>query len=261
MKGVSGDQYIICPSCGDNVLETKFCLSCGSKMVISKYLSVGVEEPLTEDDINIITYRDDPPSEFNSSSYRRASLDEYDLDPLVKESMYDLKRSADLLLWLVDKFLKGNVEEGAFLRVFESYEYRLEQGLKRRHMMLDDARNSRPMEKDLNEAMLRLSELEHRKIIGDVSDEEYNLKAPLFRWEINNFEEKISKRKIDLTAIEDFIQILNDEELLEMTSHVEKSLELAEEKMLSGIFSEKTGKRIWSALDNTLTTFKSIRNE
>ena len=109
--------------------------------------------------------------------------------------------------------------------------------------------------------MLRFSELEHRKVIKDVSDEEYNLKTPLFRWEINNFEDKIGKQKIDLTVLEDFIQILTDEEISEMTSQAENTMELVEEKMLSGYFSEKTGKRIWSALDNTLATFKSIRNK
>ena len=56
-----------------------------------------------------------------------------------------------------------------------------------------------------------------------------------------------------------FVQILSEEEISEITSKAKNAMVLAEEKMLSGLFSEKTGKRICSALDNTLATFNGIK--
>jgi hypothetical protein len=254
-------EFIICPSCGEDGPRTKFCLNCGAEMVIeSENMYEESEEPITEEEITVTSYRENPPTNVKRSKYKVHSINENDLDPVVKESMSDLKKSVDLILWLVDKFLKGNVEEEHFLKVFESYEYRFDQGLKRRTQMLDSAQDLKPLQKGLNEAMLFLSELERRKIIGDISDEEYNLKAPVYRWDIDKFEKEIEKRKADITVLENLVQIMTENEISEMTTLAENAREEVKEQIQAGTFSEETGQRIQSALDNTLSAFESIKS-
>jgi len=196
-------------------------------------------------------------------SARRQVIDvaqKYEPDPAIKGNMLDLKKSIDLILWLVDLFLKGGVEEEHFNQFFDAYEFRLEQSLKRRSQMLDNARDLKPLQKALNEAKLYLSELEKKKIIGDISDEEYDLKVPVYKWDIAKYEREIAKRNIEISILENLTQVMSEEDITEMKETAESSKGVIDDLLQSGDISPENATRIKESLEKTLAACKSLKN-
>lgn len=264
-------ELISCPSCGVKGPQTKYCLSCGNEKLpksednIPDNVAV-VEEISKElvenlDKMEEISEKKSEEKIQEPKQTRRTSAKKtnsfVELDPIVKDNISNLKMTIDLILWLIDLFLKGNVEDENFNSLFDSYEYRLNQGLKRREQILESARDLEPLQKSLNRAMLQLSELEQKKIIGDISDEEYEMKVPVFRWDINKFERQIAKSKSEISVLEDLAQIITDEEISEMTSTAKNSKEAIDELQKSGKVNQETAARIKKAMDSILTAYKN----
>ena len=279
-------ELISCPSCGIKGPKTKYCLNCGNEKYPNSEDStpenvVVVEETSNKQEENLektkkVTKEDEsdekndkapskksqrkiqPPKRARArrhSAINNISHVEIELDPIVKDNISNLKMTIDLILWLLDLYFKGNVEEEHFISLFDSYEYRLNQCLKRREQMLESARDLVPLQKSLNKAMLQLSELEQKKIIGDISDEEYELKAPVFRWDINKYEQGIAKSKSEISALEDLTQIITDEEISDLKSTAENAKVTIGELQKSGKVSQETATRIIRAMDKMLTEY------
>ncbi len=280
-------ELISCPNCDIKGPKTKYCLNCGNEkfpnsedstpenVVVVEETSNKLEENLKKtEEVTKEDKRDEkndktplknsqkkikPPKSTRarrqSAIKTNTSHVEIELDPIVKDNISNLKMTIDLILWLVDLYIKGNVEEENFNSLFDSYEYRLNQCLKRRDQMLESASDLEPLQKSLNKAMLQLSELEQKKIIGNISDEEYELKAPVFRWDINKYEREIAKSKSEISALEDLTQIITDEEMSDLKSTAENAKVTIGELQKSGKVSQETAARIIRAMDNTLTVY------
>ena len=280
-------ELISCPSCGIKGPKTKYCLNCGNEkypnsedstpenVVVVEETSNKLEENLEKTKKVIKEDESDekndkapskksqrkiqPPKRArarrHSAINNNTSHVEIELDPIVKDNISNLKMTIDLILWLLDLYFKGNVEEEHFISLFDSYEYRLNQCLKRRDQMLESARDLVPLQKSLNKAMLQLSELEQKKIIGDISDEEYELKAPVFRWDINKYEQGMAKSKSEISALEDLTQIITDEEMSDLKSTAENAKVTIGELQKSGKVSQETAARIIRAMDKMLTEY------
>ena len=280
-------ELISCPNCDIKGPKTIYCPNCGNEkypnsedstpenVVVEEETSKKLEENLKKtEEVTKEDKRDEkndkaplknsqkkikPPKRTRarkqSAIKTNTSHVEIELDPIVKDNISNLKMTIDLILWLVDLYIKGNVEEENFNSLFDSYEYRLNQCLKRRDQMLESARDLEPLQKSLNKAMLQLSELEQKKIIGNISDEEYELKAPVFRWDINKYEREIAKSKSEISALEDLTQIITDEEMSDLKSTAENAKVTIGELQKSGKVSQETAARIIRAMDNTLTVY------
>ncbi len=72
------------------------------------------------------------------------------------------------------------------------------------------------MEKALNEAKVKLEELEIRRSISDVSEQEYAAKSPGYEWDINNYEDEVRRKKAEIAYLGDINRILSREEIMEL---------------------------------------------
>jgi len=110
---------------------------------------------------------------------------EYAPDPLTKEVMENLAKNITLKVRLVRLLRESQVKEETFKKLFESY---LEQGrrwVSRRDEILRRLKaDLERMEEALINARKDFDLLETRRSIGDASEEEYAVKAPAYRWDI-----------------------------------------------------------------------------
>ena len=185
------------------------------------------------------------------------SFDGEEPDVLVREVLLDLEKSINLILWIVDLQLRGEVEEDDFNNLFGSYEYRFEQNLNRMYKILEIAREIKPMKKEYTEAKLRLAELELKKKIGDLSDEEYNVKASAYQWDIDKYEKMMVKRKSEVSLIENLNHIMTEQEILEMKRVTEKIRKNVAEQLNDGTLNKELGNRIEKILEEILSTPKN----
>lgn len=282
----------VCPNCKTEGPKTKFCLNCGSPKIIevSEKFSLNDEEN-DSDDVSVEVIEDEPKRDtflsiettlkkrrakapkIIKSKFKKKKLNlqtshvkeikdtvrKNELDPLIKENMLNLLKSIDLKIWLVDLFLKGNVEEEHFINMFGDYESRLEQCMKLRNQMMENTRNLKPIKKGLNEAQLLLAELERKKIIGDISDEEYNLKSPVYKWDINKFEKELVSKKAETAILEDFTSVMPEEDIAGMKEMAKNSLDAVEDLLKSGDINPDTAKRIKESLKKIISIFKQSR--
>jgi len=124
-------------------------------------------------------------------------------------------------------------------------------------MMLESSKDIEPIQKLLKETKLHLFEIEKKKIIGDVSDEEYNLKVPVYKWDIDNYEREIAKRKSELKILEDITQVVPREEIDELKKMAKKSKKTIEDLKKSGNIGPEIATRINEVLDKTVDALKS----
>jgi hypothetical protein len=91
-----------------------------------------------------------------------------------------------------------------------------------REKLLKRAREIDPLEKALNESKVYLEELKMKKELGKVSEEEHNVKAPKYRWDINHYEGMISQRKAEEEYLTDLAKILSRDEIADMNATTER---------------------------------------
>jgi hypothetical protein len=184
-----------------------------------------------------------------------------DLDPKVdsnvRENMLNLAKSIDLKNWLVKQLLNSEIEEEQFNKLFENYETRYHQCMIRRNQLLENAQNINPLQKNFKEAKLSLSEIEKKKIIGDISNEEYNLKAPVYKWDMDNYEREIEKRKSEILVLKDLTHVMTEENINEITNSVETSLEAVDDYNKSGNITSETATIVKNSLENMLSKFNN----
>jgi len=151
------------------------------------------------------------------------SDDEYtqEEDSNLKELMENLTKSVSMQLWFINQVKEGKVDEDHFSEMFERYVSRSEHLLNCRERKINHARDFEAVEKNLAMATLKLAELEERKKIGDISDDEYQAKAPAISWDVRKFEEEISNRKEEIAFLEDLTNVMSREEIAEMRQTAE----------------------------------------
>jgi hypothetical protein len=182
----------------------------------------------------------------------------FEPDPILKGVMSNLVKSISLNLWLVNKLQEGNVDEEQFNSMLSEYVNRLELSMKCREEMLDRARDLDSTERALKAAKLGLAELEMKKSIGDISEEEYRAKSPGFKWDINKHQGEISRRKGESAFLEDLRRTMSEEEMAQMKEMADKcQMEMAglEE---SGELSPETSARVKESTDKILEYLKNF---
>lgn len=286
-----------CSKCGMEGPPTKFCLSCGTPKDVKpedsnsdilveeeKKVSVYSDTPdqsvdvtlekntLEKDDIiyeqarktnksrkshvNMKRQRNKQETKLETKHVRVSDLDSK-VDPIVRENMLNLAKSIDLKNWIVNQLLQGEIEEEQFNKLFETYEIRYQQCMIRRNQLLENAQNIKPLQKIFKEAKLSLSEIEKKKIIGDISDEEYNLKAPVYKWDMDNYEREIAKRKAEILVLKDLTHVMTEENIDEIKKSVEASLEAVDDYNKSGTITSETATIIKNSLEDTLSKFNN----
>ncbi len=259
------EQIVVCPNCGAEGPTSNFCLSCGKPKLQETDKSYKSLQKLREGShskdfqTKVIMPEPSPPIPSHSTRIENLTINN-EPDFQLKEKIVDLK-NINLTLWIVDLYLKGEVEEENFNKIFGAYEYRFEQNMKRRNKMLEIARDLKPMKKAFTDAKLHLAELEIRQSIGDITDEEYNLKAPAYQWDINKYETEIEKNKNNISLLEKFSRILADEESTEIKEKTENAKKLVEEEIKKGNLNQETVARIKKILDKILSGYKKSRKK
>jgi hypothetical protein len=180
-------------------------------------------------------------------------------EPVVKQVMEDLKKSISLKLWIVDLFQDDKVKEDHFRRIFDGYVARTDQCMSRRNEMLNRARDVNDLEKALNEAKVGLGELEIRRSIGDAPDDEYQAKAPSFRWDIKNYESEIARRGGEIAFLEDLTNVMTEEEVSRMREMADKTVGALDKLASSGKVSQETFNKVKESLEETLESLKELR--
>jgi hypothetical protein len=290
-------DIMTCPTCGMEGPPTKFCLNCGtskdvkpeasnSDILVEEENKVSVysdtpdqsvdailEENTFEKDeiiyeqarktnksrkshVKMKSQRNKQETKLETKHVRVSDLDSK-VDPIVRENMLNLAKSIDLKNWLVNQLLQGEIEEEQFNKLFENYEVRYQQCMIRRNQLLENAQNIKPIQKKFKEAKLSLSEIEKKKIIGDISDEEYNLKAPVYKWDMDNYEREIAKRKAEILVLKDLTHVMTEENIDEIKKSVEASLEAVDDYNKSGTITSETATIIKNSLENTLSKFNN----
>lgn len=182
----------------------------------------------------------------------------FEPDTILKGVMSNLVKSISLNLWLVNKLQEGNVDEEQFNSMLSEYVNRLELSMKCREEMLDRARDLDSTERALKMAKLGLAELEIKKSIGDISEEEYRAKSPGLKWDINKHQEEISRRKGDSAFLEDLKRTMSEEEMAQMKEMADKSrIEMASLEE-SGDLSPETSARVKESTDKILEYLKNF---
>lgn len=275
-------DLIRCPNCGTLGPRTKFCLNCGMEKIPedSEAIQEGpvqvpdeaVEEvEVTVEEVEVTGEAVEGVEKQEVEVEDEVSYDEpveeeafdlkYELDSRVEEIMMELKRSVDLIIWLVDLYQtrarRGQMEEEHFHQFLDAYEYRLDQCLKNRSLMLEISRDLKPIETALNLAKLNLSEFERKMMIGDISDEEYGLKVPVYKWDIEKLEAEMAKRSAEIRLLEDITQVMQEEEVAELKKMANNSQNAIEELKKSKDISPETATRIKEVFKKTLDVFQT----
>ena len=256
----------VCPNCEAEGPPSKFCLSCGKPKHkeaddLSKIQDKPKEEMQSKEIQNKVDMPEASPSIRSFSTRLESSTIKDEPDFQLRENIVDLKKNIDLSLMLVDLYLKGEVEEENFNKLFGEYEYRFEQNMKRRNKMLEIVRDFQPMKKGFTEAKLHIAELELRRTIGDISDDEYNVKAPAYQWDIDKYQTEMANNEANISFLENFSRMLADEESEEIKEKTKNAKKLVEEEIKKGNLNKETGTRIKKIFDNILSGYKKTRKK
>jgi len=195
---------------------------------------------------------------FTKRVVKLASTSEPDSIALAREVMENLIKNISLKLWLVNLLQQGKVREEQFNRLFDGYSNRFKLSMNRRKEMLKRARDLEPIVKALNEASVNLSELEMKKTIGDISDEEYQVKAPAFKWDISKHEKEISVRKREIEFLVDLTLTTSTEKISRMKEMTENCYGVMESLEKSCDISSETATKVKMSLEEILTCLEGF---
>ena len=138
-------------------------------------------------------------------------------DPLSKDLVENLAKNIALKLKLVKLYRDGVVKEETFTKIFDEYSREGKIWSSRREELLKKhSEDVEEMEEAYSNASEALELLEIKRSIGDVSDWEYDAKAPSYRWDIDHFDSLVADKKNRITYLEDVGGAMSKEELKEL---------------------------------------------
>jgi hypothetical protein len=142
---------------------------------------------------------------------------EFAPDPLTKEVMENLAKNITLKIRLVRLLRDGSVKEETFNKLFNSY---VDQGriwVGRRDEIIRRFRaDIEIMELSLVAARKDFELLEIRRSIGDANEDEYKVKGPAYRWDIEHLDGEIKNRKAGILYVENLKKLVPEEEIQEL---------------------------------------------
>lgn len=149
---------------------------------------------------------------------------EFAPDPLTKEVMDNLAKNITLKIRLVRLLRDEQVKEETFKKLFDSY---VDQGriwISRRDEITGRFNTDiERMDAQLVIAKKDFELLEIRKSIGDTADDEYQVKAPAYKWDIEHLEGEIKTRRGGVLYVTNLKKLVPEEEINELTVIAENS--------------------------------------
>jgi hypothetical protein len=173
----------------------------------------------------------------------------YEPDPVIREIMENFAKNLSMKIKLVGLLRDGGVKPEIFERLFESYVARGEILMKSRSEMLERVRyDLDSMDKALNEAKVGLEELEIRRAISDVSEEEYAAKSPGFEWDIRQYKDEVGRKKAEISYLEDIKRVMSPEEIEGLIETGEGCYELIESEKIGSEMASRVRVSLEEAL-------------
>ncbi len=183
------------------------------------------------------------------------AVPEYEPAPVIKEVMGNLAKNISMKIKLVDLLRTGGVKSEIFSKLFDSYLARGDLLMNSRSEMLERVRyDLGSMEGALHEAKEGLEELDIRRAIEDVSEEEYAAKAPGFQWDIGQYKDEVGKKQAEIYYLEDIKRVMSPGEIGELVGIGEGCFEALDE--LAEIDGNPTA-RIRVSLEEALACIRS----
>ena len=144
---------------------------------------------------------------------------EFAPDPLTKEIMDNLAKNITLKVRLVRLLRDNAVKEETFRKLFDSY---VDQGrlwVSRRDDIITRFKTDlERMENEFVSARKDFELLEIRKNIGDAGDDEYGVKAPAYKWDIEHLDTEIKSCKGGIQYMVNLKTLVPGEEVAELES-------------------------------------------
>lgn len=136
--------------------------------------------------------------------------------------MENLGKNITLKIRLVKLLEMEQVKEDTFRKLYDSY---VEQGriwVMRRDETIRRFNTDREgMQKKLETAQEEFELLEIRRSIGDTSDEEYSIKAPAYKWDMEHLDREIKNRNAGLAYLDNLRKLVPEEEVENLKKMVE----------------------------------------
>lgn len=171
-------------------------------------------------------------------------------DPVTRDVMENLGKNITLKIRLVKLLETEQVKEDTFKKLFNSY---VEQGeiwvMRREETMKRFKTDIDGMQKKLSAVQEDYELLEIRRSIGDTSEQEYNIKAPAFKWDMEHLDNEIKNRNAGLTYLNNLQKLVPEEEIENLKKMVET--EFTSLQMIENI-SQETINQIKDTLDKAL---------
>ena len=181
----------------------------------------------------------------------------YEPDPVIRDVMENFAKNISMKIRLVGLLRDGGVKSEIFEKLFESYLARGDLLMNSRSEMLERVRyDLDSMEKALNEARVGLEELEIRRAISDVSEEEYAAKSPGFEWDIRQYKDDVGKKKAEIAYLEDISRVMSREEIGELIETGEGCYEIVDGFVESGKIGSETAARVKISLEEALSCLR-----
>ncbi len=223
----------------ENILEAE------EEMFVEGEPKTGILEPASHQFDNEESYNDSVADRLDGGKDWKS---EHGTDPRIAELAKELMNSISLQLWSVNLLREGGVDEDHFGRIFQGYQARFERCMAQRNEMMEEAHDTANFEKKVNEAKVRLGELEVRRALGDLSKGEYEAMTPALRWILDHNEDLIAERKAEVALLEDLHQLMPADKIAEM----EEMAEIAREALESLNDSENMGSETVSRIRASL---------
>jgi hypothetical protein len=180
---------------------------------------------------------------------------EFAPDPLTKEVMESLAKNITLKIRIVRLLRESQVKEETFNKLFDSY---VEQGrlwVGRRDEIIRRLKTDiERMEQALVTARKDFELLEIRKSIGDASNEEYNVKAPAYKWDIENLDNEIKNTRGGIQYVSNLKGLIPEEEIGELRDLADSDYSKLED--VEGVTSD-TIARMKESLTEALKSIES----
>ncbi len=176
-------------------------------------------------------------------------------DPLTKQVIDNLTKNIMLKARLVKLLEEGAVKERTFKKLFEAYASEGDKWVRRRDELIESLEGDfEHVENSLAESKMILEEFEIRRAIGDVSDKEYSIKAPAYRWDIDALEAKLEERTGSLSYLKNLDKILPGEDIGNLRKMAEDDFRQFEALAESGAVMPETVVKIRDNITRVLSS-------
>ena len=163
----------------------------------------------------------------------------------LKELQINIFKNITLKLWLVNLLYDGKILEDQFNDMLEEYDCKIRELLNRREVVLH-ANNEDfvSLNTELNKSTIFLAEIEKRKEIGHISEEEYLVKKRKFQWEINHYQNDISVKTEVLSFLENPYNVISRKKYNDMKQEAQRCRESIDNLNTSDNINFNTIKKI-----------------